>query len=338
MRGTGARGVLADVGLRERAPAAPCSLPSMFGHRISKARPAIVPSARPILGARVGLAPSATNSDEVTALPVQGQAPTCVANALALGVQVRAKILGVTIPLPSRRGIYYDALAIERRLLVPANAPPDAPLAELPNEGCDPLLAAQGVQELGCCAETLWPYDETKPTEQPPFDVFEAMGTFTLRQLAQIDSVGQERVADVQQALASGFPVPTGIQCDTAWMDYEAGDPPLLACDPKDQQGGHMVLLLDYGPEGQLIPREQWTTSDGSGVVFKGANWWDRQWGYGGWFFARPEWLMAQTTSDVLLVDAYAGESVAHRDARLGGHSVAEQKRLGYVPPKGAAK
>jgi len=289
-----------------------------FGHRISPKRPKNLPSARGLLGAHRGLSPSAALS-QFASVRDQGQAGSCVGFALAQAIFVRAAKLGAPIEMPSQMGIYYVGRAFERRQGIPADAPIDAQLPRLEDNGSDPVLAAQGIQEIGACSDIVWPYDAAKVTDEATDNAFQAMAKFTMRDVLQATGTGANGEGlssqEAAQAIDNGFPFAMGIQCDTAWMNYGPDSPPLVACDPKDQQGGHMTLLLDYGPEHQMIPQSQWTTPGGSALIVKGINSWGTSWGQNGFYVARPAFIEAPTTGDGLIFDAVPGVTQKMVDA-----------------------
>jgi len=303
-----------------------------LGHRINEdlRKKVDTISARGALGGRRGLSPSAALSSfvdfNIGTVANQKQTSTCVAHALSVALYVRAKKLGAPFSpvgvIPSRPGIYWAALAIERRLSVPADAPVDVKLPDLLDQGSDPILAGQGVGEFGACLETDWSLGQAFPdadagapdgqpfvVPQPPFGALETGQTFTLRDVLQVQSVGPERVLDVQQAIDTGFPVPVGMLADQAMMQYGPNSPPLGASNKATGVGGHMPLLLDYYVDPAF------------GLVFLGANWWGSDWGRNGYFLCTPDFITADTTNDLLLVEGHAGVTQAVSNRKLAAHA-----------------
>ena len=163
----------------------------------------------------------------------QGNAPSCVACAIAHQILIEEKFVSVRETIPSRAYIYALARAYHQG----AN--------NLHLAGTYPRLAYKGVQKLGCPPEQIWPYSTKHnvlnrfPTDAARRNAF---GRFGL----QYYTIQRNRSARIRQALAGGHPVCFGTQiterfkkADTDYIHRrpEAGDLIL---------GGHYMCIVGY--------------------------------------------------------------------------------------------
>lgn len=320
------------------------------GHRVSKQRanvPASTP-ARALLGARRGLSPSATTSQFFDAGD-QGSSSSCVAFVFSRAIKVRAGMLGLDLETPSELALYFVARALERVLELPKDFPDDGELPALLDAGSDPVLAAQGIRELGACASSLWPFDASLVSQEAPDGVLERLPLFTLRGCHPAIEMGPQGIGlnpqEVMQAIDAGFPFPMAIQVDAKFEAYGADSPPLEAADPAtiprdangNFKGGHMTLLLDYGQEKQWLDPSLWFSPRGDSPIFRGGNSWGKTWGQGGLYLARPSFITAATTSDGFVLDAVPGVVQKAVDRHMAAEQARHDAREA-VTQKGGAK
>ena len=320
------------------------------GHRVSEHRSLAKPvaPARGLLGASRGAA-NGPGLAQFFDAGDQGGGPRCVGFSFSRAIQVRAAFLGVPIEAPSELGIYFAALALERRLALPADFPPNGKLPELTDAGCDPVLAAQGIQEIGACGESAWPYDDGPMGEAKEL-ALEGMQSFTLRGAHPATMTGPEGFGlspqEVMQAIDAGFPFPCAIQVDDSFQAYAADSPPLVAADPKtipkdangNDAGGHMTLLLDYGPEYKFLDKSLWASAGGKEIVFVGGNSWGKGWGRGGTYVARQSFVTAKTTGDGFIVDAVPGRTQAMVDKHMAAEQARHDAKMADLEKKAGAK
>ncbi len=180
----------------------------------------------------------------------QGATSSCVAQAFARAVHVRAGVEGIAIPFPSALEIY----ALARR--------EDLPLVD---QGSRPRAAASAMRELGVTAEARWPFDEGKVNDLPSWDVLQHSVDALVTGYYRIGGDGDERCRLVRQALAAGYPVPFALQVDQAFENYGNG---ILDRFSGANLGGHMTALIGYGP-GWFLGINSWGTGWGDGGFFR---------------------------------------------------------------------
>lgn len=220
-----------------------------------------------LIGAGVeSLPPSVDYSALVDTIPDQGSTSSCVGQAFATVLYLRAQIAGAPIARPSAKAIYDCA-----RLLEQPNI--------LADTGSRPRLAIQGLQEFGMVAEERWPLTDDNVNDVPPLDVFRAgLGAM----LGGYYRIGGADVATLaRSALSKGFPVFFAMPVDNAFLRisdgavYEGAREMVL--------GSHAMALVGYG--------EGW---------FRVANSWGASWGAGG--FGRVADSVLNTIAFDLLV------------------------------------
>lgn len=212
---------------------------------------------------------------------VYDQDPTscCVGFAFARLAHVLAwrqlsDALGQTAPAPpwyAPLAAYTLARAEDR--LQRGVEPSAEPLVDA---GCIPALAAAALADWGLPPDAAWPFDPVHVNDEPDLARIEAASACDVHGYYTIDSVGEDRLAAVRQAISEGYGVGVGIQADDAFMSYQGGSL-VTAWDPAVKDRGHMVALVGYG-------------SDDS---FRGVNSWGTTWGDGGMFGADASWVLA---------------------------------------------
>ena len=193
----------------------------------------------------------------------QGATSSCVGQAFARAIHVRAGVEGITIPFPSALQIY----ALARREELP-----------LVDQGSRPRAAASAMRELGVAAEAHWPFDEETVNELPPWDVLQGSVDALVTGYYRIGGEGDERCILVRQALAAGYPLPFALQVDRSFEDYTEG---VIGGFAGESLGGHMTALIGYGPG--------W---------FLGINSWGPAWGDGGFFRISDARIGDSTSAD----------------------------------------
>jgi len=229
----------------------------------------------------------------------QLSAASCVANALrrALGmcfryVLARAGTAHADPPEASRRFMYFNARQQENVDAKAAQLPPQ-PVSD---GGSYPRYAMRAVQNLGFCAETVFPYTD-KPqlpgetalgtiNEVPPPAAFKAAYDQSGFRYYRVISTGQARVAEVARALAQGHAVIFGMFVDTAFMRNKGA--PIDQVDVNDPDGGgHMLAVLEV-TDTEVIPD----------------NWWGEDWGDHGVGHFTHRLFGSSVISDVYVIQA----------------------------------
>lgn len=172
----------------------------------------------------------------------QGRVGSCIANALAAGVEILQARVGYAQERPDRMALYYRERLMEGTVNEDAGA-----------------IIADGVAVLrsGYEAETAYEADWSSAwTARPPRRAFDAPRLVSAEALAiDPDTIAWE--------LASGHPVVIGVEVTEAWQTLR-GDtlPPPSGAGI----GGHAVLLVGYDiPAAVWIVRNSWGTSWGDG-------------------------------------------------------------------------
>lgn len=203
----------------------------------------------------------------------------CVANSTAKAIQVALSLRDVIAPLPSRNWIYYMAGALEG--------------AQHEDNGRYLRDAFDALSTVGWPSETAWPYDD-RWNRHPGAEVhrlaYDYHKAFSLARY-RISSTGEQRVTEIKQAIASGYPVVVGGQITQAWEE-QSGQAP-LPLEFAASVGGHAYTLLEYDPDG-VHPLNSWGPA----------------WGAYGWGWL--SWAWADTFEDIWVValsPRRAGES-----------------------------
>lgn len=204
----------------------------------------------------------------------QSSLGSCVAHAVAKGIWANHAKQGVQSPkLISRLATYYLARATHG--------------AEKCDTGTYIRAAFQILNVFGFCAESYWPYDIKKFNQSPPTNAFRY--SFDQRrptEYVRIDSYGDQRVRDVKQALADGFPVIFGTDVSSAFV---VGNFTTVPVDPplpnEPLAGGHAMIIGGYDSVGYDV-----------------MNSWGESWGWAGWFKMSTEYLVWEETRDFWIV------------------------------------
>lgn len=238
-----------------------------------------------LFGAVMREAADASLEQYVDAIYNQLQTETCVGWAFAQGIKERLAVVGTKIGLPSPVGLYTGGRAMARKNagLTPEQAP-------LQDTGSQPSLVLAACNNWGVPANEAWPFDPATINQEPTFEELEIASAFKLTGYYSIGSTGSQRVADVRQAISSGFPVIIGTQADQALEDYAGGKGIVTAPNAKNLLGGHMMHIVGYTSDDRL----------------RGVNQWGTAWGDSGLFWADLSWLTSSYVADLFVITAQA--------------------------------
>lgn len=205
----------------------------------------------------------------------QGETSSCVGFGVTGAIYARLRFLGYDCGLFSPLAAY----AIGRQLEgIHRNRP-------LPDEGSHPFLVMDGLKRFGVAREESWPFDRdaaSRVRQEVPFDVFQQASQFRLSSFARIDASGDARVQACKRAIASGHPVPLGMDVGRVFENYGVGKDPVGI--EYDVLGGHMTFLCGY---------------ENDGDVFIGCNSWGTSWGDNGFYRITRQKLEDSTTTDL---------------------------------------
>lgn len=243
-------------------------------HDKSKDKPA-----RMLLGASAGIPAAFSLASYASGIYDQGQYSSCTGWGTAQAIQTRLAVVGQRIELPSWFGLYTVGRALDRAQQGLSNSAP------LTDSGAYPSLIFAGAAE-GVASISQWPFAGDINAE-PDLLELEYASAFKLLDWYRIASEGSQKVRDVMQAIASGYPVVVGTVVDQAFEDYDGQHGVIMAPDMNQALGGHCVHLLGYREDGALLGNNQWGTS----------------WGINGSFWASPSWVASDAMSDVFVVD-----------------------------------
>lgn len=241
-------------------------------------------NSRALFGAAIRVPAEFSLEQYVSQIWDQGQTSSCVGWAFAQSIKLRLAVAGTSIELPTPEGIYVTARAQERAL---AGLTPDQ--SPLQDNGCQPSLAVQGMNLVGVASMTAWPFDPSTINNEPKFEELEVASAFKLTGYARVNSDGSQRLADIKQAISSGYPVAIGTQVDQAFEAYN-GTGIIQAPNPLQLLGGHMMHLIGY-------------RADGS---FRGVNQWGTSWGDSGFYWASSDWVASSYLSDAYILTCTA--------------------------------
>jgi C1A family cysteine protease len=161
----------------------------------------------------------------------QGQIGSCTANGLA-------GLLGFLNPgsVYSRLFIYLNERKMEGTIDQDAGA-------EI-HDGIQILI------KLGCCFESLWPYDTSKFKVIPPQEVYDQAKCNVIT-----DYFALQSFEDVLNCLASGFPVVFGTQVFESFESEDVASSGMVP-DPTaydDCVGGHCMKAVGYDDNRKLV-------------------------------------------------------------------------------------
>ncbi len=115
--------------------------------------------------------------------------------------------------------------------------------------------AFKAMNKFGVCHETLWPYDISRFTEEPPAPCYKEGET---RQVIQYSRVNQGK--DLRVILAQGFPIVYGQSLYGSFMD--TGQNGIVRVPDKSKEsviGGHALCIVGYFTDIKcFIVRNSW--------------------------------------------------------------------------------
>jgi C1A family cysteine protease len=201
---------------------------------------------------------------------------SCVAQSVIKALEIkRIMRFGMSRHVDlSVSALYYLA----RELMLPSETDRD--------DGTYISLAADCLRRFGICAESEWPFDESRLFTAPSWRAMRRAFQNKISAWYRIDTTGADRVRDVILALAAGSPVPYGTTVGPNWRGYTAG---AVLGKTDDIEGRHATTLVGWDP--QL-----------HGGVFIGENSWGTSWGDNGFYLISPEVIAAYESNDFIAI------------------------------------
>lgn len=199
-----------------------------------------------LLGAApIGVPAELDHSSLLEHVPDQGGTSSCVGQAFATSIYLRAKAAGHPILRPSPKAIYDGA-----RLYDDAYRP-------LVDMGSRPRAAVLAMQTYGLVDEARWPLTEENVNDPPTLDVYAHGLGAMLAGYYRIAS-GEGAAVLLRQALAQGFFPAFAMNVDA---DYEELAPGVVYDGLRGPiLGGHMQCLCGYG-QGYFTVAGSWGPS-----------------------------------------------------------------------------
>lgn len=221
-----------------------------------------------LVGPSAGAMPAEVDySGLLDRIPDQRSSNSCVGQAFATALYLRAQIAGSPIDRPSAKAIYDVARLV------------DSP-GVLFDDGCRPRAALLGTQDYGLVAESRWPLSDVNVNDKPPLDVFRAGVGAVLSAYYRIG--GADVATLIRIALGKGFVPVFAMDVDAAYETY-AGDGvyggltgPVL--------GSHMQAVVGCGADHILV-----------------ANSWGPRWGAAGFSRIAPTFFNSPAVRDVIV-------------------------------------
>ena len=174
----------------------------------------------------------------------QGQLGSCTGNGIAAALQFDRHKQKLTPDfVPSRLFIYYNERVIEHSVHSDA--------------GAQIRDGIRSVGKTGFCPESMWPYDISKFTDQPPKKCYdEALTDKAVSYQRLVQNINQ-----MKGCLASGFPFVFGF---TVYASFESEQVKKTGTVPMPQTkeellGGHCVVAVGYDDQQQrFLIRNSW--------------------------------------------------------------------------------
>jgi C1A family cysteine protease len=187
----------------------------------------------------------------------QGQIGSCVSNAASNSLRYLLTKEKRYIFQPSRLFIYWNT-----RVLIEGN-PADQ------DTGISIRGVCKSLSKYSACTETIWPYDVTKYTINPPLQTYTNASLHSVVKYLSL----QQDLFYIKQALVSGFPVMFGIQVYESFeSDYTLQTGIITYPNVGTEQcfGGHAMLIVGYNDVSQrFILQNSWGTSVGQNGFFE---------------------------------------------------------------------
>lgn len=141
-------------------------------------------------------------------------------------------------------------------------------------------LAFDVIRSVGICPEADWPYDLTKWNRLPSLKAMRTATGHKIKSFYRISGSGDDRCADVLEALRSGHPVVFGTKIESAFTKLRTEGPVGI---PSSSIGGHAMVCVGY--------------VSGKGFIVK--NSWGNSWGDRGFWIMKPEYMGWAGTTDI---------------------------------------
>jgi C1A family cysteine protease len=218
--------------------------------------------------------PAASARQYIVDVLDQGNASSCVANAILQAVRADHVRQGATAPaLGSRLFGYYLSRAYHNETHV--------------DGGTFLRTFFASLVKFGFCPETAWPYELDVLNKMPPADSFRlAFDQKTPTSYSRIMSHGAERILAIKRAIAAGHVVCFGTDIATDFFG-DKGEVPIDPPTGMQIAGGHAMAVVSY-----------------NGDVFEICNSWGTGWGADGFCYFTADYLAWDGTWDLWICES----------------------------------
>lgn len=208
----------------------------------------------------------------------QGHLGSCTANALGAAFHFDQVKQGFVEFTPSRLFIYFNERAMEGSI--------DHDAGAYIRDG------ARSLNQIGCCAESLWPYDEGKFTNRPGDSCYTAAAKNRVKEYARIS----QTIEDMKAVLAAGFPFVFGFIVLSSFFKIDNSGMMTMPRSDDKVQGGHAVCAVGYDDAKQcMIVRNSWSD----------------KWGDKGYFYMPYKYISnSQLANDFWYLQSIDGKSL----------------------------
>lgn len=203
----------------------------------------------------------------------QGNLGSCTANASGKAYEFQQRQQGLSDYVPSRLFIYLNERKLE------GSIPYDA--------GAEIRDGLKVLNKLGAPHETLWPYNESQFTVEPPPPVYD---DGLLHRALGYQAVEVHTTA-VKAALAAGHPVIAGFTVYESFWEIGADGFMKVPGPTEKVEGGHAIIKVGY----QKM-KAPWDRAKKDYEIIQ--NSWGSSWGDGGYFYAPMGWFCNRYNAD----------------------------------------
>ncbi|MFA9262919.1 MAG: C1 family peptidase [Undibacterium sp.] len=192
------------------------------------------------MGNHVGTVPARVDNEPYFP-PVKDQSRqgACVGFATNTGIEARMNYLNTPVEPLSNQGTYVLARCVDRVPTANGVLPP------LEDEGSRPNQAMRALTEWGIPLLSKRPDDDDTVNDEPTLDEIESAAKFRVKGQYEIKGYGKDRIDQIKNALAQGFPLCFAVMVDTAFEEWD-GRSPIGLPDPADILGGHYLCAMGY--------------------------------------------------------------------------------------------
>lgn len=171
---------------------------------------------------------------------------SCTANAIAGLLQYDEIVQNKpSNTVPSRLFVYYNERSLD----------PNSSVDE--DTGSTIHMGIKAVRTYGFCDETLWPYDTSKFTQEPPATVYLAAKDDRITNYGRV----LQTLNQLQAFLIQGHPIAFGFSVYESFESQAVANTGVVPMPQRHESlvGGHAVVVVGYdNPSQRFIVRNSW--------------------------------------------------------------------------------